>query len=175
MSWSKMKKDELVKACRDMEEKLKELEKELNEVKDRNRQLEDYAKRLKAQFENYKRESAEEKQRIMKNATEYIISKIIPVLDDFDRALRSVEDKTPFVEGVEKIYRKLVRILESEGLSIIDPEGGQFDPFEHEAFEKVETDEHEEFSVIEVVEKGYKLHSKVLKPAKVRVAIRPKG
>lgn len=58
---------------------------------------------------------------------------------------------------------------------MIDPEGGKFDPFEHEAFEKVETEEHEEYSVLEVVEKGYRFHKKVIKPAKVKVAVRPKG
>ncbi len=168
MSWEKMKKAELVEKCKEFEKRIEDLE---NRVKE----LEDYAKRVKAQYENYKREAAEEKQRIMKNANEYLISKIIPILDDFERALRSADERNPFVEGVEKIYKKLVSTLENEGLSVIDPSGGKFDPFEHEAFEKVETDEHEEYSVLEVVEKGYKFHSKVIKPAKVKVAIRPKG
>ena len=168
MSWAKMKKDELVKKCEEFEKKIEEMEKRIKE-------LEDYAKRLKAQYENYKKEAAEEKQKIIKNANEYLVSKIIPVLDDFERALKSVDEENAFVEGMRKIHKKLVSILESEGLSVIDPEGGKFDPFEHEAFEKVETEEHEEYSVLEVIEKGYRFHRKVIKPAKVKVAVKPKG
>ncbi len=175
MKWEKMKKDELVKKCKEFEKKVRRLERELKEISNKSMELEDYAKRLKAQYENLRREAAEEKQRIIKNANEYLVSKITTVLDDFDRALKAVKKRDSFVEGMEKIYKKLVSILESEGLSVIDPSGGKFDPFEHEAFEKIETKEHEEYSVIEVVEKGYKFHSKVIKPARVKVAVRPKG
>ena len=153
--------------------KIKELEEKLKECEKRNRELEGYAKRLKASFENFKREAAEEKQRIIKNANEYLIGKIITVLDDFDRAFENKDGGTAFVEGVEKIYKKLLRVLESEGLVVINPEGGKFDPFEHEAFEKVESEDHEEYAILEVVEKGYKFHGKVLKPAKVKVAVKP--
>ena len=153
---------------------MKDLEKNLEELERKNKELENYAKRIKAQFENYKREAAEDRKKIIKNANEYLISKITTILDDFERALKSVKEEDPFVEGMKKIYKKFVSTLESEGLSVIDPNGKKFDPFEHEAFEKIETEEHDEYSVIEVVEKGYKFHSKVIKPAKVKVAIKPK-
>jgi len=157
----------------DLESKLKDLQRELESCLAERKKLEEYAKRLKATFENFKRESAEEKQRIIKNANEYLIGKLIPVLDDFERAFANAEADGAFVEGVRKIYKKLLKVLEDEGMSVIDPKGGKFDPFEHEAFERVETDEHEEYAVLEVVEKGYKFHGKVLKPAKVKVAIKP--
>jgi len=156
-----------------IKEELEELKRENEELKKRNRELEDYAKRLKASFENYKREVVEEKKRIIKNANEYLVGKITQVLDDFDRAFKIAENSEGFVEGMKKIYKKLINILESEGLDVINPEKEMFDPFEHEAFEKVESNEHEEYSIVEVVEKGYKFHGKVLKPAKVKVAIKP--
>jgi len=156
------------------EEKIEQgdIMKEKEELERRCRELEEYAKRLKARFENYKREVAQEKQMIIKNANEYLINKLIPILDDFERALKNAQPSESFIEGVGSIYRKLVKVLENEGLSIIEPDG-KFDPFEHEAFEKVETENHEEYSVLEVVEKGYKYHGKVVKPAKVKVAVRP--
>lgn len=157
----------------ELENRLKVLQKELENCLTERKKLEEYARRLKATFENFKRESAEEKQRIIKNANEYLIGKLIPVLDDFERAFANAEADRAFVEGVRKIYKKLLKVLEDEGMSVIDPRGGKFDPFEHEAFERVETDEHEEYAVLEVVEKGYKFHGKVLKPAKVKVAIKP--
>ena len=166
-----------------MEKKKVEVEKEnrgeeLEDLKKKYRELEDYAKRLKAEFENYKNIVSKEKRDIMKNATEYIIEKLIPILDDFDRAFSNlnpndVNSLKTFVDGVKLIYKKLWRILENEGLVKIKVEGLKFDPFEHEVVEKVESDEHEEFTILEEVEGGYKLHSKVLKPAKVKVAVKP--
>ena len=156
-----------------LKEELEKLKKENEELKKRNKELEDYAKRLRASFENYKTEVAEEKKRIIKNANEYLVDKITDVLDDFDRAFKMAENSEGFIDGVKKIYKKLVSILENEGLAVINPEEKMFDPFEHEAFEKVESDKHEEYSIVEVVEKGYKFHGKVLKPAKVKVAIKP--
>ncbi len=157
----------------EIKKELEKLKKENEELKKRNKELEDYAKRLRASFENYKREVAEEKKRIIKNANEYLVDKITQVLDDFDRAFKMAENSEGFIDGVKKIYKKLVNILETEGLAVINPEKEMFDPFEHEAFEKVESEEHEEYSIVEVVEKGYKFHGKVLKPAKVKVAIKP--
>jgi len=71
------------------------------------------------------------------------------------------------------IYKKLLNTLEKEGLSKIQV-GETFDPFEYEAVERVETDDVEEYTVLEVLESGYKFHGKVLKPAKVKVAVRPR-
>ena len=161
------------------EKKMKERElKELEELRKKYKELEDYAKRLKAEFENYKSMVSKEKRDIMRNATEYIIEKLLPVLDDFERAFSNlnVDDRNSlmaFVDGIRLIYRKLWNILENEGLVRIEAKGLKFDPFEHEVVEKVESSEHEEFTILEEVEGGYKLHSKVLKPAKVKVSVKP--
>jgi molecular chaperone GrpE len=110
VKWEKLKKDELIKKCREFEKEIKELQSKIEEGQKRIKELEDYAKRLKAQYENYRREVAEEKQRIIKNANEYLISKIIPVLDDFERAINTTDKKDAFTEGIEKIYKKLVML-----------------------------------------------------------------
>jgi len=159
-------------------EKLKEIENEYSELKERYNELENYARRLKAEFENYKQLVAKEKQQIIKSATEYMIEKLIPIVDDFERALKNLnlDDLNKlknFAKGVEMIYKSLIRLLENEGVKVIESNGKKFDPFEHEAVEKIETDEFDEYTVIEEIEKGYKIHSKVIKPAKVKVAIKP--
>jgi len=147
-------------------------------LKERYNELENYARRLKAEFENYKQLVAKEKQQIIKSATEYMIEKLIPIVDDFERALKNLnlDDLNKlknFAKGVEMIYKSLIRLLENEGVKVIESNGKKFDPFEHEAVEKIETDEFDEYTVIEEIEKGYKIHSKVIKPAKVKVAIKP--
>lgn len=159
-------------------EKLKKLENEYSELKEKYNELENYTRRLKAEFENYKQLVAKEKQQIIKGATEYLIEKLIPIVDDFERALKSLNlndmnNLRNFAKGVEMIYRSLFRLLENEGVRIIESNGKKFDPFEHEAVEKVETDEFDEYTVIEEIERGYKIHSRVVKPAKVKVSIKP--
>ncbi|PLV58332.1 nucleotide exchange factor GrpE [Thermotoga sp. KOL6] len=146
---------------------------ECKELEERCKELEEYAKRLKAEYENYREEVAREKRELIKNANEYLISKLIPILDDFERALNQGERGESFYEGIKLIYKKLLNVLEKEGLTKIQI-GETFDPFEHEAVERVETEDVEEYTILEVVENGYKFHGKVLKPAKVKVAVKPR-
>ena len=155
------------------EKERKNLSQECEELKEKYRELEEYAKRLKAEYENYREEVAQEKRELIRNANEYLISKLIPILDDFERALNQGEHRKSFYEGVKLIYKKLLNTLEKEGLVKIQV-GKTFDPFEHEAVERVETDDVEEYTVLEVVENGYKFRGKVLKPAKVKVAVKPR-
>jgi len=103
-----------------------------------------------------------------------IVKALIPILDDFKRAFKYYEsdkDLEKFKLGVEKIYEKLLKTLENEGLRIIDA-SGKFDPFNHEAFEKEERDDVEEYTILEVIEDGYTFNGQVVKPTKVRVAIK---
>lgn len=151
----------------------KELEAKLEELEKRLKEMEEYAKRLKAEYENFREEVAREKQEIIKNASEYIVSKLIPILDDFERALKHAKNDETFVKGVEIIYKRLMNTLENEGLSRIEI-GEKFNPFEHEAVEKIETEDVEEYTILEKIENGYKFHGRVIKPAKVKVAIKPR-
>lgn len=136
-----------------------------------------YLKELKAQFENYKKDSLREREQVIKNANEYLLTKLIPILDDMDRAFKEVEQSHSyknFYKGMELIYKKLWKVLNDEGFFKIEAKE-KFDPFEHEAVEKIETKEHEEYSILKVLEDGYKYHGKIVKPVKVQVAVRPRG
>ncbi len=149
----------------------------VEKLQQQNTELLAYLRELKAQFENYKKDSLREREQIIKNANEYFLTKLIPVLDDMERAFKEVEQSHSyknFYKGMEMIYKKLWKVLNDEGFFKIEAKE-KFDPFEHEAVEKVETNEHEEYSVIKVLEDGYKFHNKIVKPVKVRVAIKPRG
>ncbi|MCD6462167.1 MAG: nucleotide exchange factor GrpE [Thermotogae bacterium] len=160
----------------DIEKKLGELEERNQYLENRVKELEEYARRLKANFDNYVLQSQKERERILKTSNEYMIQKMLPVLENFERALAhgNTNNLDSIKKGLEMIYRQFKNVLESEGLLEISPDIGEvFDPYYHEAVEKVETSEFPEHSIVEVVEKGYKLSHKVLKPAKVKVAVVP--
>lgn len=136
-----------------------------------------HLKQLKAEFENFKRDTLRDREMILKNATEYLLTRLIPILDDFERAFAAVDSGAScedFYKGMKVVYKKLWKVLNDEGFFKIEV-GQKFDPFEHEAVERVETNEKEEYDIVEVVENGYKYHSKVLKPVKVKVAVKPRG
>jgi len=155
-----------------------QLKREKEELAQRVKELEEYAKHLKASFDNYVLQAQKDRERILKTSNEYLITRILPVLENFERALAHAENANfdTMLKGVQMIYNQLKRILEGEGLSEISPKiGDEFDPYYHEAVESVETEDHEEHSIVEILEKGYKLNAKVLKPAKVKVAVAPKN
>ncbi|MDI6690173.1 MAG: nucleotide exchange factor GrpE [Actinomycetota bacterium] len=133
-------------------------------------------KRLKADFENFKKRMVKEQTQFLEMASQNIIMQLLPILDNLERALEaSRENKNPdnLLKGVEMIHSQLKGILEKEGLKIIDPLGEKFDPLRHEALMQVESDEHNEDTVVEVLLKGYLLKEKLLRPAAVKVSKRP--
>lgn len=168
--------EENVKTNEIIEDKKQALEENLVEKLSKEKEeLLKHLKELKAQFENFKKDSLKEREMILRNANEYLLAKLIPVLDDMERAFsiaQEVGSYEDFYKGMKMIHRKLWKILNDEGFFKIEV-GQKFDPFEHEAVEKVETREKEEYDILEVVENGYKYHTKVLKPAKVKVAVKP--
>lgn len=138
----------------------------------------EHAQKISIDFEEYKQVAVKEKQRITQNANASLIEKLIPVATNFERALGYFQgnnlskEMSMVVKGVEMIYLSFIQVLEGEGLKGISAEvGAPFDPFEHEVMEKVETDEFHEYSIIEVVEKGYRFQGTILKPARVKIAI----
>jgi molecular chaperone GrpE len=159
-----------------VENKLEKVEEDLIEKLTKEKEeLTEHLRRLKAEFENFKKDALRDREMILKNANEYLLTKLIPVLDDLERAFSAVEHGATyedFYKGMRLIYKKLWKLLNDEGLFKIEV-GQKFDPFEHEAVERIETEEKEEYDVLEVVESGYKYHSKVLKPTKVKVAVKP--
>ncbi|MCL4459182.1 MAG: nucleotide exchange factor GrpE [Chloroflexi bacterium] len=157
-----------------------ELETLRAELEEANRKGEEYLKllqRVQADFINYKRRVEQEKEEGLKFTKANIILKILPVLDDFDRALEATPENrfnSNWLQGIELIERKLQNILENEGVTKIEAMGKDFYPWEHEAVVYEESDEYEDGQVIAVLQEGYKLYDRVIRPAQVKVAKRKK-
>ncbi len=130
--------------------------------------------RERAEFVNFKRRTADERQAMFGLAAEGLISKVLTLADDFDRAIEArpatiVDD--PWVEGIAAIDRKLRQLLESEGVSPISAAPGTpFDPREHEAVASVPGTEHPDGAIVGELRRGYRLRDRVLRPALVAVA-----
>lgn len=128
--------------------------------------------RMAADFANYRKRNEAERTEFAKFAKADLITKLLDVLDGYDRALASVPDEAkgqPWVEGMWLVERKLRQILVAEGLEPIDTLGMPFDPYLHEAVAHVESDQPEG-TVIEEFQKAYRLHDRVIRPALVSVA-----
>lgn len=149
---------------------IEELEKQLSEVQSQAAEYKDGWQRSVADFQNYKRRVEAEKSDMYQNAIGSIIKRYLPILDDLERALSTRPDDLAWVDGIELIYRKLKSILEAEGLKRIEAEGQMFDPNFHEAILQESCDGFESGQVIAVVQNGYTLGDRVIRPAQVRVA-----
>ena len=130
--------------------------------------------RERAEFQNFRRRTAEERQRELGLAAEDLIRKVLALADDFDRAIEARPESIatdPWFEGVAAIDRKLRTLLESEGVTTIDSEPGTpFDPREHEAIANVPGTGRAEGEIVELIRRGYRLRDRVLRPALVAVA-----
>ena len=133
-------------------------------------QLFDRLQRLAAEFDNYRKRNAREQAAFAERANERLVKDLIPILDDLGRALEAAADheEAKLEDGVRLVHRSLADLLQKQGLTEIETEG-KFDPHVHEALLSQPSDA-EEGSVIEVVQKGYKLGDRVLRPARVVVA-----
>jgi len=129
--------------------------------------------RAQADFDNYRRRTLKEKEELAQYASMKLIAELLPVLDNFGRALQAggeTAETAAFAKGVDMIFRQLFQVLEAEGLREMDAVGQPFDPEHHQAIMRVESDEHEEGTVVEVVQTGYMLKDKVIRPAMVKVS-----
>ncbi len=150
-------------------EDLESLKKALEEAKEKAEKYLANWQRAEADFVNYKRRSEQERGEMASFANATLITDLLPVLDDLERALENVSDDfdgPTWVEGIRLIYRKLKAVLEAQGLLGIEAEGKDFDPNVHEAVMCVEG---EEGKVCEEIQKGYKLRDRLLRPSKVKV------
>ena len=127
--------------------------------------------RLAADFDNYRKRVAREQAEVTQRANERLLNELLPVLDDLERALEaaSEHEEAKLEEGVCLVHRSLLGLVERHGLSEIETEGA-FDPHVHEALLAQPGEGAEEGSVLQVLQKGYKLGDKVLRPARVIVA-----
>ncbi len=155
--------------CSVFKEKIAILEEEKKELNDR-------LLRKAAEFENLKRRTAREKEEAVKYGSAAILSSMLEVLDNFDRAVEmepNADDFHSFFEGIRLIDKNLKEVLKMHGLEEINPVGEKFDPFFHEAMMREETDEVEDNTILEVFQKGYRLKDRLLRPARVKVAVLP--
>jgi len=131
--------------------------------------------RRQADFENYRKRIERERLEEAQRSVARLIEALLPVLDAFERALAAHDDPAyeDYRKGFELIYRQLWDAFERQGLNRIEAEGKTFDPHLHHAVERVESEDHEDGEVLEVLQPGYRLRDKVLRPAAVRVAVHP--
>lgn len=129
--------------------------------------------RLAADFDNFRKRQAQEREALLKYGAEESLKKLIEVLDNFDRAKQAivnVQDVNQVKESFDLLYNQLFDNLSKVGLEVIDAQGKEFDPNFHEAVMQTPTSEHPENHVIMELQKGYKLGDKVLRPTLVNVA-----
>jgi len=152
---------------------LEALRQELEEAKAQAAEYLDGWQRARAEFANYKKRNEQERQELFKLANTTLITKLLPIFDDFERAFQTLPSNLlslTWIDGVALIYRRLQAILEAEGLTLMETEGQSFDPLLHEAVTYEESEEHDEGQIIGEVQRGYKLGDRILRPALVRVA-----
>ena len=146
---------------------------EINELKEQLASLQDKYLRQIAEFDNYRKRILKEKSELILNGGEKVISSLLPVLDDFERALINIKkggDETTLLQGTELIYQKLLSTLESQGLSKIKTEKEDFNTDFHEAVAMVPVDDESmKGKVVDCVQTGYTLNNKVIRHSKVAV------
>lgn len=128
---------------------------------------------LMAEFDNFRKRTLKEKSELIKNAAESVFKGLLPIVDDFERAIKASEnsdDSNSLKEGMELIYKKLKKYMEQNGVKEMDPEDRDFDADKHEAISAVPVpDDAQKGKILDTVEKGYTINDKVLRHAKVVV------
>src|SRR5262249_17869936 len=130
--------------------------------------------RRQADFENYRKRIEKERLEESKRATARVVEALIPIVDGFEHALaahREAEYES-YRKGFELIYKQMLDNLGKLGVERVEPLGQQFDPHLHQAMDRLETEEHQDGSIVQVYQPGYVYHGRVLRPAMVRVAMR---
>lgn len=135
--------------------------------------LHDRLLRARAEFDNARRRTERERSDYLQFAAMDLVKDLLPILDDFERALKVETADSNYAKGVELIYQRLYDTLKKLGLEPLDTEGKQFDPNVHQAVERVPTDKVEDQTVLGEFQRGYNFKGKLLRPAMVRVAVRP--
>jgi len=154
----------------EVENQAEEIVDETEALRNENEELIDTLQRLQAEFDNYRKRAARDQESLVARAHERLVKELLPVLDDLERALVAAEqhEEAKLEDGVRLVHRALADALQREGLAEIET-NGKFDPHVHEAL-LTQPSEAEEGSVLEVLQKGYRLGDHVLRPSRVVVA-----
>lgn len=135
--------------------------------------LKDTLQRLQAEFENYKKRTEKECVDFRKYSNAKLITKMLPILDSFELALKNSQQPEQFRKGIELIYSQFFQTLEDEGLRKIEALKKRFDPYKHEVL-LTEESEEDENTILEELQRGYMLNEEVLRHTKVKIAKKPK-
>lgn len=170
-SSDKMTIELLSQELRSLKEEFESRCKELEDAKERH-------VRLQAEFENFRRRTLKEKQESLQYGQQNLVKDLLSTVDNLERALGHVEhsgnaDLQSILQGVELVHRELLAALAKHGVKVVDPAGEMFDPAYHEAMGQVPTTEVPPNGVVEVLQKGYLLQDRMLRPARVIVARAP--
>ncbi len=136
-------------------------------------ELQDRALRARAEFENFRRRAEKERSEYLQFAAGELVAQILPVLDDFERALKTETADRDYAKGVELIFQRLFETLKKLGLEPMETVGKTFDPTRHQAVQRAETEEAEDQTILDEFQKGYNFRGKLLRPAMVKVAVKP--
>ena len=136
-------------------------------------ELDDRLLRMRAEFQNARMRAERERSEYLQFASMDLVKDMLPVLDDLERAMRVETSDREYAKGVELIYQRLYDTLKKMGLEPIETQGKRFDPNLHQAIERVQTEDAEDQSILGEFQRGYQFKGKLLRPAMVRVAVRP--
>ena len=155
------------------EDQLQALAAERDRLAAENSDLHDRLLRLHAEFDNFRRRAERERSDFFQYAAMELVRSILPVVDDFERAMRTETADLEYAKGVELIYQGLWEALRKMGLEPIETAGRLFDPSLHQAVQRVETADSEDQAILSEFQRGYNFRGRLLRPAMVQVAVRP--
>lgn len=136
-------------------------------------ELEDRYRRAAAEFDNARRRAERDRSEFVQFAAADLVRGLLPVLDDFERAMQTETADREYAKGVEMIYTRFYDALKRMGLEPIETQGETFDPNLHEAVQREHTEEAEDMAILGELQRGYNFKGKLLRPAWVKVAVRP--
>ncbi len=149
------------------------LTEERDQLKAENAELHDRLLRRQAEFENYRKRSERDRSEFIQYAAMELVRDLVPILDDFERAMKVETADQNYAKGIALIYQRFYDTLAKIGLEPIETAGRSFDPNLHQAVDRVHTDEAEDQAILQEYQKGYNFKGKLLRPAMVQVAVRP--
>ncbi len=165
--------DEETEETQDADQDIARMQQELETARSENEAAADMMLRLAAEMDNYKKRVLKERESLIKYGSQGLVQELLPILDNFGRAIESGNESREFdsfLEGVVMIFKQMSDALERKGISEIDAVGEVFDPNIHEAVMQVNSEEYPENIVVEELQKGYMLHDRVIRPAMVTVS-----
>lgn len=156
-----------------LEEKLAAVTAERDQLAAEKADMQDRLLRRQAEFENFRRRTERDRSDFLQYAGTEIVREILPIADDFERALKIPSADSEYRKGIELIYQRLLDVLTKVGLEPIEAAGKMFDPNLHQAVDRQETADVDDHTILEEYQRGYNFKGKLLRPSMVKVAVKP--